>query len=115
MSSRSSRATARPDVVRSRRCSTLTAGSWVRRSCATIGIMAALRHRDLTGEGQQVDIAMFDAAVAMTDVVMNFASLGQSSQPFPKHFILDTFRAADGWFVMQLVRDHQLPRLAEVV
>jgi crotonobetainyl-CoA:carnitine CoA-transferase CaiB-like acyl-CoA transferase len=82
---------------------------------ATIGIMAALRHRDLTGEGQQVDIAMFDAAVAMTDVVMNFASLGQPAQPFPKHFILDTFRAADGWFVMQLVREHQLPRLAEVV
>ncbi|HEX4820332.1 MAG TPA: CoA transferase [Acidimicrobiales bacterium] len=82
---------------------------------ATIGIMAALRHRDLTGEGQQVDIAMFDAAVAMTDVVMNFASLGQPSQPFPKHFILDSFRAADGWFVMQLVREHQLPRLAEVV
>jgi crotonobetainyl-CoA:carnitine CoA-transferase CaiB-like acyl-CoA transferase len=82
---------------------------------ATIGIMAALRHRDVTGEGQQVDIAMFDAAVAMTDIVMNFASLGQPAQPFPKHFILDTFRAADGWFVLQLVREHQLPRLAEVV
>jgi crotonobetainyl-CoA:carnitine CoA-transferase CaiB-like acyl-CoA transferase len=82
---------------------------------ATIGIMAALRHRDITGEGQQVDIAMFDAAVAMTDVVMNFASLGQPAQPSPKHFILDSFRAADGWFVMQLVREHQLPRLAEVV
>src|SRR4051812_5199409 len=82
---------------------------------ATIGIMAALRHRDRTGEGQQVDIAMFDAAVAMTDIVMNLASLGQPVQPFPKHFILDTFRAADGWFVLQLVREHQLPRLAEVV
>ena len=82
---------------------------------ATIGVMAALRQRDETGEGQQVDIAMFDAAVAMTDIVMNLASLGQPQQPFPKHFILDTFRAADGWFVMQLVREHQLPRLADVV
>jgi crotonobetainyl-CoA:carnitine CoA-transferase CaiB-like acyl-CoA transferase len=82
---------------------------------ATIGIMAALRHRDLTGEGQVVDIAMFDAAVAMTDIVMNLTSLGQPAQPFPKPFILDTFRAADGWFVLQLVREHQLPRLAEVV
>ena len=68
---------------------------------ATIGVLAALRHRDATGEGQQVDIAMYDTAVAMTDIVMNLASLGQPKQPFPKHFILDTFRAADGWFVMQ--------------
>jgi crotonobetainyl-CoA:carnitine CoA-transferase CaiB-like acyl-CoA transferase len=80
-----------------------------------IGVLAALRHRDTTGEGQQVDIAMFDAAVAMTDIVMNLTSLGQPVQPHPKHHILDTFRAADGWFVMQLVREHQLPRLAEVV
>jgi crotonobetainyl-CoA:carnitine CoA-transferase CaiB-like acyl-CoA transferase len=82
---------------------------------ATIGVMAALRHRDATGEGQQVDIAMFDAAVAMTDIVMNLASLGQPVQPFPKHFILDTFRAADGWFVMQLVREHHFGPLADVI
>jgi crotonobetainyl-CoA:carnitine CoA-transferase CaiB-like acyl-CoA transferase len=82
---------------------------------ATIGVMAALRHRDATGEGQQVDIAMFDAAVAMTDIVMNLTSLGQEVQPFPKHFILDTFRAADGWFVMQLVREHQFGPLADVI
>ena len=55
---------------------------------------------------------MFDTAVAMTDIVMNLASLGQPKQPFPKHFILDTFRAADGWFVMQLVREHQFAPLA---
>jgi crotonobetainyl-CoA:carnitine CoA-transferase CaiB-like acyl-CoA transferase len=82
---------------------------------ATIGVLAALRHRDATGEGQQVDIAMYDTAVAMTDIVMNLASLGQPKQPFPKHFILDTFRAADGWFVMQLVREHQFAPLAQVI
>jgi crotonobetainyl-CoA:carnitine CoA-transferase CaiB-like acyl-CoA transferase len=58
---------------------------------------------------------MFDAAVAMTDIVMNLASLGQPAQPFPKPFILDTFQAADGWFVMQLVREHQFGPLADVV
>ena len=41
-----------------------------------IGVLAALRHRDRTGEGQYVDIAMFDAMVAMTDVVTNFWSMG---------------------------------------
>jgi crotonobetainyl-CoA:carnitine CoA-transferase CaiB-like acyl-CoA transferase len=82
---------------------------------ATIGVLAALRHRERTGEGQQVDVAMFDATVAMTDIVVNLSSLGQERMPFPQPFILDTFRAADGWFVVQLVREHQFERLARVV
>jgi crotonobetainyl-CoA:carnitine CoA-transferase CaiB-like acyl-CoA transferase len=82
---------------------------------ATIGILAALRHRDLTGEGQHVDVAMLDATVAMTDIVTNFASLGLPSQPYPPPYILDTFKASDGWFVMQLVREHQFERLAETI
>jgi crotonobetainyl-CoA:carnitine CoA-transferase CaiB-like acyl-CoA transferase len=82
---------------------------------ATVGIFAALRHRELTGEGQQVDVAMLDSAVAMTDIVLNLASLGEPRIQDPKPFILDPFRAADGWFVMQLVREHQFMRLAEVI
>jgi crotonobetainyl-CoA:carnitine CoA-transferase CaiB-like acyl-CoA transferase len=58
---------------------------------------------------------MFDATVAMTDIVTNLASLGQARMPYPPPFILDTFKAADGWFVMQLVREHQFARLASVV
>src|SRR4051795_4685567 len=46
-----------------------------------IGVLAALRHRDRTGEGQYVDIAMFDAMVAMTDIVTNFWSLGVRPEP----------------------------------
>ncbi len=82
---------------------------------AAVGILAALRHRDRTGEGQRVDVAMLDATVAMTDIVVNFASMGLPSQPYPPPYILDTFRAADGWFVMQLVREHQFERLSETV
>jgi crotonobetainyl-CoA:carnitine CoA-transferase CaiB-like acyl-CoA transferase len=82
---------------------------------AVIGILAALRHRDRTGGGQHLDVAMFDATVAMTDIVTGLGSMGIERLAWPAPMILDTFRAADGWFVVQLVREHQFERLARVV
>ena len=52
---------------------------------------------------------------ALGDIVTNLASLGVERRAFPQPFILDVFRASDGWFVMQLVREHQFERLARVV
>jgi crotonobetainyl-CoA:carnitine CoA-transferase CaiB-like acyl-CoA transferase len=46
---------------------------------AVIGILAALRHRESTGRGQQVDVAMLDSMIAMTDVITNFWSLGSGT------------------------------------
>jgi crotonobetainyl-CoA:carnitine CoA-transferase CaiB-like acyl-CoA transferase len=81
-----------------------------------VGILAALRHRDRTGEGQYVDIAMFDAMVAMTDIVMNFWSLGVRPEPDKGlEVICEGFRASDGYVVVQIVREHQFFRLAELV
>jgi len=82
---------------------------------AVIGTLAALRHRDATGEGQHVDVAMYDATVAMTDIVMNYFSMGIDALHRNRGSIIDSFRASDGWFVMQLVREHQFVRLAGVV
>jgi crotonobetainyl-CoA:carnitine CoA-transferase CaiB-like acyl-CoA transferase len=80
----------------------------------TIGILAALRQRDLTGVGQYVDIAMFDSVVAMTDIVTNFWSLGSSAGELGK-LILNGFRASDGWFVIQVGREHQFQRLIDLI
>ncbi len=83
---------------------------------ATIGVLAALRHREHTGLGQRVDVAMYDAMIAMTDIVSNFWSLGMQPEPGRRlPGIMSGFRAADGWFVMQVSREHQFERLAATV
>ena len=83
---------------------------------AVIGILAALRHRDRTGEGQYVDIAMLDASVAMTDVVTNFWSLGVRPEPEKGlQVICEGFRASDGYVVAQIVREPQFARVGELV
>jgi crotonobetainyl-CoA:carnitine CoA-transferase CaiB-like acyl-CoA transferase len=79
-----------------------------------IGILAALRHRDRTGQGQHVDVAMFDSVVAMTDIVTNFWSLGLRGGEIGA-LITGGFRARDGWFVLQVGREHQFERLAQLV
>lgn len=81
---------------------------------ATIGILAALRHRESTGRGQYVDIAMFDAVLAMTDIVTNFWSMGLSKGAMAP-LIMHGFRAKDGWFVLQVGRPAQFAKLVELV
>jgi len=80
---------------------------------ATIGILAALRHREATGRGQYVDIAMLDAVIAMTDIVTNFWSMGLRKGELGP-LIMHGFRAKDGWFILQVARPRQFTRLAEL-
>lgn len=82
---------------------------------AALGILAALRHRDLTGEGQHVDVSMFDTMVAIADVVPSLSSLGITPENRMPGAILTTFAAADGSVVAQVSREHQFERLAGLV
>ncbi len=80
---------------------------------AAIGILTALHERDRTGLGRHVDVAMFDAMVAMADIVPHFWSLGlRGKRRTPG--IFDGFAAKDGYFVVQAVREHHLKLFAEV-
>ncbi len=81
---------------------------------ATIGVLAALRHRDRTGEGQYVDIAMLDSVIAMTDIVANFWSMGLRNGDLGP-LILHGFRAKDGWFIVQVGREQHFAKLVEVI
>lgn len=81
-----------------------------------IGLLAALRERDNTGAGQYVDVAMFDSMVAFADVVTNYWSMGERPEPGQGlKMILDGFRASDGWFIVQVGREHEFERLAALV
>ncbi len=84
----------------------------------TIGILAALRHRDLTGTGQYVDVAMLDSMIAISDLVANFWSLGLERKPDERlrtPLINRAFDASDGWFLVLVFRRHQFERLADIV
>ena len=81
---------------------------------AVIGVLAALRQRDATGQGQHIDIAMLDAMVAMTDIVTNFWSLGLRGGNLAP-LIMHAFKASDGWFIVQVGREPQFAALVGLV
>ena len=82
---------------------------------AVIGTLAALRHRERTGLGQHVDIAMYDAMIAMADLVPFLASMGVPSIAGGGPWIIDSFRARDGFFVIEVIREHHLHQLGDAI
>jgi formyl-CoA transferase len=81
---------------------------------AVVGVLAALRHRDRTGEGQRIDIAMYDAMVAFGDAGLNYWSMGLD-RPGNAPGINHSFRCADGFFILQCGRAHMFAKLARTV
>ncbi len=81
---------------------------------AVVGVLAALRHCDTTGRGQRVDVAMLDAMVAIADIVPTFWSMGLRNGDLGP-LIMHGFRAADGWFIIQVGREDQFAKLVAAV
>ena len=66
-----------------------------------IGVMAALRQRELTGEGQEVQSALFENNVFLVGQhMMQYAVTGKAAKPMPSRIsawaIYDVFEVADG-------------------
>ncbi len=83
-----------------------------------IGILAALRHRDATGEGQQVDIGMLDTHVAwLANQGMNYLATGENPQRLgnqhPNIVPYQVFATSDGHVVLSVGNDPTFRRFCE--
>jgi len=84
---------------------------------AAVGILAALRHRDRTGEGQHLDLALFDAQVAwLVNGALNYLTSGERPRRLgnahPNIVPYQAFETADGWVVLAVGNDEQFARFA---
>ncbi len=87
---------------------------------AVIAIQAALRHAQATGEGQHIDMSLFDAQVAvLANQNMNFLVSGRSpaqmGNAHPNIAPYEVFSVADGHFILAVGNDGQFRRFCEVV
>ena len=83
---------------------------------ATTAILAALRQRDVTGRGQQIDMALLDVAVSvMANQAMNYLTTGTAPERIGNaHQNLapyQVFDCADGWIIIATGNDGQYRRL----
>jgi crotonobetainyl-CoA:carnitine CoA-transferase CaiB-like acyl-CoA transferase len=83
-----------------------------------IGILAALRHRERTGQGQQVDIGMLDTSVAwLANQGMNYLATGENPERLgnqhPNIVPYQVFATADGHIVLSVGNDPTFARFCE--
>ncbi len=87
---------------------------------AATAVLAALRQRDATGEGQHVDLALFDVGLAsMVNVAQAALVTGTSPRrrgsAHPSIVPYQAFATADGDVVVAVGNDRQFARLCEVL
>lgn len=87
---------------------------------ATVGILAALRHRDGTGEGQQIDLSLYDSQIAWlinaaTNHLVSGRVPGRIGNAHPNIAPYQTFEAADEHLAVAVGNDAQFGRFAAVI
>ena len=86
---------------------------------ATIGILSALRHRDATGEGQHIDLALLDVQTAvLANQAMNYLTTGVApgrlGNAHPNIVPYEAFPSADGYLILAVGNDSQFKSFCEV-
>jgi crotonobetainyl-CoA:carnitine CoA-transferase CaiB-like acyl-CoA transferase len=86
---------------------------------ATVAILAALRHRDATGHGQAIDMALLDTQVAMlANLSANYLVTGQAPRragnAHQNIVPYQVFEVADGHLILAVGNDGQFQRFCAV-
>ncbi|NCQ23445.1 MAG: CoA transferase [Rhodobacteraceae bacterium CG17_big_fil_post_rev_8_21_14_2_50_63_15] len=85
---------------------------------AATGILAALRHRDATGEGQHIDIALVDTTMAwLVNQGLNYLTSGVSptraGNAHPNIVPYQVFATSDGFVIVAVGNDSQYARFCD--
>ncbi len=83
-----------------------------------IGVLAALRHKEATGQGQQIDIGMLDTHVAwLANQGMNYLATGENparlGNDHPNIVPYQVFPTADGHIVLSIGNDPTFARFCQ--
>lgn len=83
---------------------------------STVAILGALRHRDDSGEGQHIDMALLDVQVAcLANQAMNYLVSGFAPEPLgnahPNIVPYQDFPTKDGYMIVAVGNDAQFSRL----
>ncbi|MDQ7986202.1 CaiB/BaiF CoA-transferase family protein [Pseudomonas sp. G34] len=86
---------------------------------ATVAVLAALAHRQKTGEGQHIDMALLDVQVAcLANQAMNYLTTGVSPKRLgnahPNIVPYQAFPTADGDLILTVGNDSQFRKFCEV-
>ncbi len=86
---------------------------------AAIATLAALRHRDVHGEGQHVDVSLVDATVASCTGQPTLAAQGLATprlgNTYPFAAPANVYRCRDGWLYGGALLDTQWAKLAAML
>ncbi|MGZ3620262.1 MAG: CaiB/BaiF CoA transferase family protein [Candidatus Binataceae bacterium] len=87
---------------------------------ATIAILGALAHRDRTGAGQHIDLALLDTQVAvLANQAMNYLVTGVAPQRLgnshPNIVPYQVFATSDGYIIVAVGNETQFARMCEVI
>ncbi|OYX45126.1 MAG: CoA transferase [Rhodobacterales bacterium 32-67-9] len=87
---------------------------------AATAILAAVHQRGVTGEGQHIDMALFDVATSvMANQAMNYLASGTApmrmGNAHPNIVPYSVFDCADGWIIIATGNDGQYRRLCKVL
>jgi crotonobetainyl-CoA:carnitine CoA-transferase CaiB-like acyl-CoA transferase len=87
---------------------------------AATAILAALRHRDVTGQGQEIDMSLYDTQIAMlanvaSNVLVSHKDAPRLGNAHPNIVPYQLFEVQDGYVVITVGNDRQFQAFCEAL